>query len=212
MPQKSDLELADNIIKRISREKLAQPGGTWHADTWKKVWRSAIIDEIERARKGSKSALEDQAKSLYEAYPRKVARQRALVAIRKALSLKPYDYLLEKVEAYAKAVERWSLGYRYSGSGGSDIVPHPASWFNGGYYDDDQAEWLGDAKGSAPRKEKPKEQVPSDWVDIFMRRFEAEKWRPGQDRVVRLSDGRTYRWVDLPADVREELRMKGGLQ
>lgn len=203
-----DQKLAQAIIKRLSRERLAQPGKTW-GPKWKAVWEASIVDEIQRHRKESRSNASERALALYEAYPRKVAKERALIAISKALKLKSYEHLMERTEAYAKAVSKWSLDYRYSDKG-RDLVPHPASWFNGGCYDDDPREWVGDKKyNHTPRADAEKVPVPSDWVGLFMRKFERADWEPLKGRVKRLSDNKEFSFRQLPPDLQEELRGMG---
>lgn len=77
---------------------------------------------------------------VYKAYPRHVAPDAAMKAIAKAAKKKPIAYLLERVEVYAKAVKIAGIEKTF--------IPHPATWFNGGRYDDDASEWLNG--GSAP--------------------------------------------------------------
>lgn len=73
--------------------------------------------------------------SIYAAYPRKVGKADALKAIAKALKTKPAAELLAAVNAYAVAMADWPEGER-------QFIPHPATWFNGGRYDDDPATWV----------------------------------------------------------------------
>lgn len=90
------------------------------------------------------------ANDIYKAYPRKVGKAAAIKAINKALHFisggvaevpdridphkTPADWLLDRVETYATAVAKWPKEER-------KFVPHPATWFNQGRYDDDPAEW-----------------------------------------------------------------------
>lgn len=71
---------------------------------------------------------------IYSAYPRKVGRKAAINAIRSALRVKTPEQLLEAVKAYSEAVDRWPASER-------NFVPHPATWFNRGSYDDDRSTW-----------------------------------------------------------------------
>lgn len=82
---------------------------------------------------------------VYEAYPRKVARPVALVAIKKAAAKLdksgPLDghhsglsLLLDRAKAYAAAVGRWKPEDR-------DFAPHPATWFNQERYLDAEDSW-----------------------------------------------------------------------
>lgn len=78
------------------------------------------------------------AETIYEVYPRKEARQDALKAIGKAMERCPPARLLERTQAYAAAVAKWIPDDR-------KYVPHPATWFNGGRFDDDPTTWAREA-------------------------------------------------------------------
>ena len=74
---------------------------------------------------------EQQAITIYEAYPRKAARQEALKAIEKQLGKKGFDYLLDRTKAYAQAMKGKDQQY----------IPHPATWFNGARFDEPLEAW-----------------------------------------------------------------------
>jgi hypothetical protein len=74
------------------------------------------------------------AESIYAEYPRKEARGDALRAIAKAMRTCAPIRLLALTKAYAEAVSSWAQEDR-------KFIPHPATWFNRGSYDDDPAEW-----------------------------------------------------------------------
>ena len=75
------------------------------------------------------------AADIYAAYPRKVGKQSALKAITKAAKLGGgMSFLLDKTNHYALAVKSWPAADK-------KFIPHPATWFNRGSYDDDQTEW-----------------------------------------------------------------------
>jgi len=83
---------------------------------------------------GAEPSEEDrQAESLYEAYPRKVAKQDALKAIKKALKRATFDELMDAVLEYAEC--------RRSSGADPSFTPHPATWFNGSRWLDDRGEW-----------------------------------------------------------------------
>jgi hypothetical protein len=85
------------------------------------------------------AAEQDPAEVIYAAYPRKVGRRKALAAIGRALKAlakradvaDPAAWLLQRVRTFAASP---------AGQAG-EFTPHPTSWFNGGRYDDDPAEW-----------------------------------------------------------------------
>ena len=74
------------------------------------------------------------AEDVYAIYPRKVGKLGALKAIEKAAKAKGWLELFEKTKAYAAAVSKWPAADR-------QFVPHPATFFNRGSYDDDPKEW-----------------------------------------------------------------------
>lgn len=94
--------------------------------------------EAERAKEAENTPLppkgNDVAERIYLAYPRRIGKQAALKAITKALRAVGQDKMLAATEAYASAVSRWAESDR-------KYVPHPATWFNRGSYDDDPREW-----------------------------------------------------------------------
>jgi hypothetical protein len=76
--------------------------------------------------------LDALAAEIYDLYPLKVKRPRAIVAIKKALKKTPSDKLRELTAAYAKRIKE--TGYAY--------VPHPATWFNDECYNDSPDTWV----------------------------------------------------------------------
>ncbi len=93
----------------------------------------------QKSRKRSGDATPEEI-AIYEAYPRRVGRDSAVLAIRNALRQCENVDLLQKVQKYGLSVARWPAGFRYKE--GRDTVPYPASWFNAGRYLDDPKEWL----------------------------------------------------------------------
>ena len=90
-----------------------------------------------------KSGNVEQALVIYDAYPRKVQRKDALVAIGKALKKMDFEKLLAVTRQYAEAKATADMKF----------VPHPASWFNGEEFFDDPAMWnLPEVVSGAPRK------------------------------------------------------------
>jgi hypothetical protein len=80
------------------------------------------------------------AEDIYAAYPRKVGKQAALKAIKKASTMVrdggagAKEYLMDRTKAYAEAVSKWPVADK-------QFIPFPATWFNRGSYDDNPAEW-----------------------------------------------------------------------
>ena len=77
--------------------------------------------------------------AIYQLYPRKVGKPRALAAIAKALTKVSFDKLKSLVCAYAEA----RIGED------SQFTPHPATWFNEERFNDDPATWKRSGTGPA---------------------------------------------------------------
>lgn len=76
------------------------------------------------------------AEDIYAAYPRKVGKQAAVKAINKAAKrVGSLSELLFCTKAYAAATATWPAADK-------QFIPHPATWFNRGSYDDDPKEWV----------------------------------------------------------------------
>lgn len=90
-----------------------------------------------RARADPMSA---QVEVIYQAYPRKVAKQAALKAIRKALDNIEFDELLEAVTSFSRSPKA---------RGG--FCPYPATWFNQSRWLDDRREWDRESDASQPK-------------------------------------------------------------
>jgi len=82
---------------------------------------------------------ESLALALYKSYPRKVGKNAALKAILKAMKDHSFDHLLERVAKYAECTRSWPEDQLR-------FIPHPATWFNGGRYEDDEREWIKTAR------------------------------------------------------------------
>jgi hypothetical protein len=75
-----------------------------------------------------------RAEAIYEAYPRKASRPRALAAIVAALSKTDAETLLAAVTAYATATAKWEEHEQ-------QFIPAPAKWFTDERYADDPTTW-----------------------------------------------------------------------
>lgn len=113
-----------------------------------------------RARKKSISV--DGFDRWYQAYPRRIAREKASAAYGRAvLSIQAARcctgpvaeaWLLERTKAYAAS----PAGKASDQPGDLRYVPHPASWLNAGRYADDPAEWQrGRSTTQEPESEYP---------------------------------------------------------
>ena len=75
--------------------------------------------------------LKAQAEAIYQQYPRRVAKPRAIPAIKKAIRAIGYANLGVIVNQYRRATEGADLQY----------IPHPATWFTQERYNDDPQTW-----------------------------------------------------------------------
>jgi hypothetical protein len=98
------------------------------------------------------------AEMVYDAYPRKEARQDALRAIAKALTQCEATRLLAQTKAFSTAVAHWPAEERR-------FVPYPATWFNGARYEDDPATWNRGA-ACAPNGESRVLLEPSNFREV----------------------------------------------
>ena len=80
--------------------------------------------------------------TIYEAYPKKVGKAKALTAIKVALKKIAFDDLLGAVREYAEC------------RAGPDqqFTPYPATWFNQERWKDDRKEWKSDSGGTGKRR------------------------------------------------------------
>jgi hypothetical protein len=76
----------------------------------------------------SKHCLE-HATSIFNEYPRKVNKKKALQSIQKALKLEPYESLLEKTKEFAGLMTGKEPQY----------IPYPTTWFNGERWHDNES-------------------------------------------------------------------------
>jgi hypothetical protein len=94
---------------------------------------------LENGSKRDECAKEDcdsiaaQCGKIYDAYPRHTAKEAALKAIERALKKKPYLELFSLVQAYKSQTDKEISSGRLE----KKYIPHPATWFNQGRYEDD---------------------------------------------------------------------------
>ena len=83
----------------------------------------------------------DPIEEIYKAFPRKIGKDNALKAIGKAVDrLKVRGHTTRQAQEFLYKV---TVAFAKSPAGNDgNFTPHPATWFNQGRYDDDQAEWL----------------------------------------------------------------------
>lgn len=78
------------------------------------------------------ACLGEMANEIYQLYPRKEGKSKAIDSIKKALKKVDYQELFEAVTAYSVAMD----GYP-----DKTKIPHPATWFNQERWEDDRTMW-----------------------------------------------------------------------
>ena len=103
----------------------------------RKLTAQEWLDETEKCyvhhHSGHQMISAEEARQIYDVYPRKVGKAGAIAAIQR-IRISPAK-LLEATTAFALCVARWPANEK-------QYIPHPATWFNRGSYDDDPKEWL----------------------------------------------------------------------
>lgn len=119
----------------------------------------ADADKKQKPSRGKRESESPQSLTLYGLYPRKVCKDAALKAIDKALAKKPFDALLLAVQAYVRKVARDGTEEKF--------IPHPATWFNQGRYEDE--EFKRPAPGMQSRPETEYERKSREGMEERMR-------------------------------------------
>ncbi|QDU61265.1 hypothetical protein Pan216_21190 [Planctomycetes bacterium Pan216] len=115
---------------------------------------SGLTDSDSDQSKSSKFKYSKAFSEWWEHYPRKVSKKAAHEAYKRAgarlrsehdwTSKQTIDFLLSRVKAFAASP--------MASRGDRQFIPHPATWLNGGRYDDDESEWdLANQEGSSPK-------------------------------------------------------------
>jgi hypothetical protein len=129
---------------------------------------SAIIREmlpVAPPRGSRAGAISEAAERIYALYPRKVAPLAAKRAIMVALKTTSAEVLLDATAEYGKAVAGWPFHLRKN-KDGVDMVPHPATWFNRGSFNDDRREWY-KGRAGAPKQAAGIPPEPNGWREEF---------------------------------------------
>ena len=166
--------------------------------------------------------------AIYNRYPKKIARAKALPAIEKAIRAIATDrkmtraesshWLLEQVIDYAKSPSVADL--KKTGRLGS--IPYPASWMNAGRYDDPRAAWGYKGPTAKTQTVRPAEVARVSWarqgaalIQAYRARFNEDErrgvvitarrwWRDRKsltDPTQDFSDDKTREWaVEMGVD------------
>jgi hypothetical protein len=123
--------------------------------------------QVVRGPKLKKAKLAALAAELFSNYPRKVAKKDAVKAIERAIATvatRGATDTHQDFEGHEETAKRWLetrvVAYASSPQGRREdrsLIPHPATWFNGARYDDDEAEWnhVGNVNGTAGHRMAP---------------------------------------------------------
>lgn len=121
--------------------RLFQAGkGTFDWGTIETIIARCIANAEEPPAPMETKVAEVTTEAIYAVYPRKVGKLAAMKAIAKAaMTLRekepdPLAYLLARTQLYATATSIWPEEEK-------KYIPHPATWFNQGRYDDNPREW-----------------------------------------------------------------------
>jgi hypothetical protein len=79
----------------------------------------------------ARKLLKSQELQIWDAYPKKAGKPKALISIRKALGKRSFEDLLDLTKKYARAVQSMEPAF----------IPHPQKWFNHERYNDDPSTW-----------------------------------------------------------------------
>jgi hypothetical protein len=79
----------------------------------------------------ARKLLKSQELQIWDAYPKKAGKPKALLSIRKAIAKRSFDDLLDLTKKYARAVQSMEPAF----------IPHPQKWFNHERYNDDPSTW-----------------------------------------------------------------------
>ena len=134
-------------MHKAFKEWTEQYWGTWDERPYRLLndcldaFEAGVIAATAQTEVASPDSSTMSAEEIYAAYPRKVGKMGAIRAIKRLAfhNISP-GWLLERTKAYAEATSRWPEADR-------QYIPHPATWFNRGSYDDDPKEW---ERGTAP--------------------------------------------------------------
>lgn len=110
---------------------------------WRAEKKKAAAEKGDKPDNTDRKEVAEMALRIYDAYPRKIGRPNALVAIRKSIVKITAEKLLLLTQQYAKA----RIGEP------DQYTPHPATWFNGERFNDDPKTWKSNV---APGKQNPR--------------------------------------------------------
>lgn len=153
-PSTTNNRLSNNILTNITPTPSGQDGGGGGQDTFPDGKMSPVGDAVAEQptytlrekynlpadganETDSQQALslQDQAEIIYRIYPNKKKPIKAKEAIIKALRHIPFEKLKERTERYAEITSMWFPHKK-------KYIPHTASWYNSGAYDEDEDGWM----------------------------------------------------------------------
>ena len=141
---------AQELNRKLRSLEIVDCAAALHEDSMRERRKAAIVPEAEQ---------------IYQAYPLKVGKEDALRAISGALKKREFSYLMAKTTQFGECVSSWPSSYRYTNEG-RDLVPHAASWFNAGRYEDAPEAWKRFGARKAANSYIPP-QEPSNWRSAF---------------------------------------------
>ena len=117
--------------KLEQREDGVRPQCDRNATEQAEPMRPQCQSQSQSQSQSQKEKTDADAIEIYQAYPRKVGKPKAIAAIKKAMASRGQADLLELTKKYAKL----------RGINEPQFIPHPATWFNQERYNDDPETW-----------------------------------------------------------------------
>ena len=133
-----DHNAADRMRKLRARRKtesVTANGNGVRANVTHSREQKAESRKAEAPKASIPSPAATDAEIVYALYPRKQGKAVALKAITGALKRNSLTTLSEATAAFKLATDGWPADRR-------QFIPHPATWFNAGSYDDDRSTWV----------------------------------------------------------------------
>ena len=124
-------KLINSDIYDINAEQPNEPHNGQPTDSQRTGNEQVTTNKNNKKVKNKKEKILTQAEIIYQVYPKHVGKKAALKAITKALKEVSFETLLEKTEEYTVSIEGKD----------KEFIPHPATWFNQGRWEDDPTEW-----------------------------------------------------------------------
>lgn len=134
--QKVFKQLKAHGIDPVSGQRVFDTLSDTLSDRVSGTLEEEVKEEVEVVSKVQTNQIEsDELEAIWREYPKKVGKREALPVIKLIVRERGFDFILQRVKAYAAAVSRWPADERR-------FIPDPVRWFKRGRYDDDDTAWI----------------------------------------------------------------------